>query len=51
MIKVRITAYWDYDEFLVPIDTTKPDQFKREMNRSDKILPAGHRCRGDVGTV
>lgn len=52
MIYLILEGYWGiYKEYLVPKDTTKPDQFRRELHRLDRNLPAGHRFRGDVGTI
>jgi hypothetical protein len=38
----------DPEEFYVPMDTRVSEQSKPEINRSNRLLPIGHRCRGDV---
>lgn len=39
------------DEFLVPRSTVKPSQHRSVTRYINRMLPTGHRCRGDVGQV
>ncbi|HEY2492717.1 MAG TPA: hypothetical protein VGI33_07395 [Paenibacillus sp.] len=42
---------WDAEEFWVQMDTTKDNQCHREARRKDRLLPIGHRHRGDVDVL
>jgi len=38
-------------KYLIPRSTVKPSQHRSTTRYINRMLPTGHRCRGDVGQV
>lgn len=49
----KVGGAWpgEYDEYMVPKDTTRPSQHRSATRYVNRRLPLGHRTRGDVGLI
>jgi hypothetical protein len=46
----QIFEYFRYaEEFMIPLKEPVRHQYFRSVQRLNRLLPVGHRCRGDVG--